>query len=488
MFFRLLASAINPKMLVCQSNSRVAYKKLSNCSYFLFNSKPSKHSFRSFHVCSNVLARNNVKINAKNTQNESKKDKQQDLISKLENIGEQMDFQEVNQTRAAQQVTLDEQNLDQSESKNSEREELESQILKTSDSETSEDNDYDFENEELDEQQSTKKDSTSSIFANKIEQKQIDSKNHEQNNQQTIENQKDSTKFVSSSKTSYNHIDHKQNMQELNQSNNDSDDIIAMLQQQQEGDSFKFRDDADDEYQNGDVEDDDDDDEDEYKEQLEEGLQQQFKESLDEVSSRLPKQKTSIEEVKQWGKADQQQIKQAWKDSVTAISKDTVAGGGYVFLGKTIPELRDFVNKEGEKKMRAKQLYQAINTDGVKDLMDISTVPLSWRQDMASRGVKTGRSKIHEKIVSEDGTTKFLLQLEDNRIVETVGIPSFNDGKEKLTVCISSQVGCPMRCSFCATGKGGFARNLMPHEIVDQVLTVKQEMGVDRINNVVFRG
>jgi 23S rRNA (adenine2503-C2)-methyltransferase len=59
--------------------------------------------------------------------------------------------------------------------------------------------------------------------------------------------------------------------------------------------------------------------------------------------------------------------------------------------------------------------------------------------------------------------------------------------KERLTVCVSSQVGCPMACDFCATGKGGFTRNLARHEIVDQVLTVQEDFG-ERVSNVVFMG
>jgi 23S rRNA (adenine2503-C2)-methyltransferase len=73
--------------------------------------------------------------------------------------------------------------------------------------------------------------------------------------------------------------------------------------------------------------------------------------------------------------------------------------------------------------------------------------------------------------------------LADGQIIETVGIPTGN----RLTVCVSSQVGCPMACDFCATGKGGFTRNLARHEIVDQVLTVQEDFQ-ERVSNVVFMG
>ena len=94
-----------------------------------------------------------------------------------------------------------------------------------------------------------------------------------------------------------------------------------------------------------------------------------------------------------------------------------------------------------------------------------------------------GRSQIHLHKVTPDGTEKFLLQLEDGEIVETVGIPT----AKRLTVYVSTQVGCPMTCDFCATGKGGFRRNLTRYEILDQVLTVQEIMG-ERVSNLVFMG
>ncbi|KAH9702079.1 Elp3 domain-containing protein [Citrus sinensis] len=83
---------------------------------------------------------------------------------------------------------------------------------------------------------------------------------------------------------------------------------------------------------------------------------------------------------------------------------------------------------------------------------------------------------------------QLLIKLEDNRLIETVGIPVEDEkGPMRLTACVSSQVGCPLRCSFCATGKGGFSRNLSSHEIVGQVLAI-EEIFKHRVTNVVFMG
>ncbi|EFN52752.1 hypothetical protein CHLNCDRAFT_36696 [Chlorella variabilis] len=137
----------------------------------------------------------------------------------------------------------------------------------------------------------------------------------------------------------------------------------------------------------------------------------------------------------------------------------------------------------GQPTYRAKQLRDA----GARSVHDVTTLSKDLRAQLAERGVRTGRSVLHHSVASPDGTRKFLLQLADGRVVEAVGIPADGGDRRRLTVCVSSQVGCPMRCTFCATGKGGFARNLLPHEIVDQVLTVQEEFG-QRVSNIVFMG
>jgi 23S rRNA (adenine2503-C2)-methyltransferase len=113
--------------------------------------------------------------------------------------------------------------------------------------------------------------------------------------------------------------------------------------------------------------------------------------------------------------------------------------------------------------------------------MDLSVFPKTLRQSLAE--VAVGRSELHYRSEAPDGTVKFLLKMTDGRIIETVGIPT----EKRLTVCVSSQVGCPMACDFCATGKGGFTRNLAKHEIIDQVLTVQEDFG-QRVSNIVFMG
>ena len=150
-------------------------------------------------------------------------------------------------------------------------------------------------------------------------------------------------------------------------------------------------------------------------------------------------------------------------------------------LGKSLPELTRWTQQQGQPAFRGKQLHQWLYQKGVRSLGDITVFPKKWRDQLADYSV--GRSQIDYRSIAPDKTRKYLLRLEDGLVIETVGIPS----PKRLTVCVSSQVGCPMKCDFCATGKGGFTRNLKTHEIVDQILTV-QEDWQQRVTNVVFMG
>jgi 23S rRNA (adenine2503-C2)-methyltransferase len=150
-------------------------------------------------------------------------------------------------------------------------------------------------------------------------------------------------------------------------------------------------------------------------------------------------------------------------------------------LGMSLAELTTWVQEQGQPAYRGKQLYQWIYQQGAKSLADITVFSKQWRESVKDTPI--GRSTIHHRAVASDGAVKYLLQLHDGQIVEAVGIPT----SKRLTVCVSSQVGCAMACTFCATGKGGFTRHLYPHEIIDQVLTVQEDFQ-ERVSHVVFMG
>ena len=129
----------------------------------------------------------------------------------------------------------------------------------------------------------------------------------------------------------------------------------------------------------------------------------------------------------------------------------------------------------GEPEFRARQVYEAIYHAQVPDLVQITTLPGKLRQHLAS-GHTVGLPETERRFESSDGTRRYLLRLADGRTVETVWMPE----PARDTLCISSQVGCPVDCKFCMTALMGLERNLTAGEIVGQVLFVARDNGLLR--------
>jgi 23S rRNA (adenine2503-C2)-methyltransferase len=134
-----------------------------------------------------------------------------------------------------------------------------------------------------------------------------------------------------------------------------------------------------------------------------------------------------------------------------------------------LPELREAIGSE-EPAFRAKQVYEALYRQQVSDLVQISSLPAKMRERLAV-GHAVGLPAVERLYESTDGTRRYLLRLEDGRTVETVLMPE----GERDTICISSQVGCPVDCKFCMTALLGLERSLTAGEIVGQVLLVARE-------------
>ena len=144
--------------------------------------------------------------------------------------------------------------------------------------------------------------------------------------------------------------------------------------------------------------------------------------------------------------------------------------------------LAQVVEEVGQPAFRAKQLEQWIYAKGVKSYDEMTNLPKAMREKLAEEYPLYSPSVV-AKQVSVDGTRKYLLRFHDGTMVETVGLPT----KDRLTMCFSTQAGCQMRCSFCATGKAGFVRHLAPGEIVDQIRVVADDFG-RRVTNAVAMG
>jgi 23S rRNA (adenine2503-C2)-methyltransferase len=138
-------------------------------------------------------------------------------------------------------------------------------------------------------------------------------------------------------------------------------------------------------------------------------------------------------------------------------------------VGMDLADLREALGPE-QPGYRAKQVYEAIYRNQASELVRISTLPAGMRANLAS-GHHVGLPAIEQWYQSVDGTRRYLLRLDDGRTVESVLMPE----GERDTICISSQVGCPVDCKFCMTALMGLERSLTAGEIVGQVLLVARE-------------
>jgi 23S rRNA (adenine2503-C2)-methyltransferase len=151
-------------------------------------------------------------------------------------------------------------------------------------------------------------------------------------------------------------------------------------------------------------------------------------------------------------------------------------------VGLTRQELEDLAVSWGEPRYRGRQLASWIYARGVDSPEAMTDLPAALRSTLAARA-EMGQLRLLRRQVARDGTEKLLLGLPDGEAIETVVLP-FPD---RTSLCVSSQVGCPVRCSFCATGRSGYARNLAAGEIVEQLLTARRLTG-RTITHVVFMG
>ncbi len=152
--------------------------------------------------------------------------------------------------------------------------------------------------------------------------------------------------------------------------------------------------------------------------------------------------------------------------------------------GLTLKEIEQITDELGATKFRARQIHNWIYLKSVKEIDEMTDLSKKFRDELKTVAQVTN-IKIKVKQVSTDGTIKYLLEFPDGECVETV-LMRF-DNRANLTACVSSQVGCAVNCSFCATGKRGFIRNLTYKEIIEQVLTIQRDTGL-KVTNVVFMG
>lgn len=151
-------------------------------------------------------------------------------------------------------------------------------------------------------------------------------------------------------------------------------------------------------------------------------------------------------------------------------------------LGMGASELEELAESYAQPRFRGRQIAAWLYRRNAASIADMSDLPATFRSEL-DRDAVLYRSKIAAASKSPDGTTKFLLELEDGQCIEAVLLPY----ERRVSACVSTQVGCAAGCAFCASAVGGLVRNLTAGEIVDEVLTLQQE-STRRITHVVYMG
>ena len=148
-----------------------------------------------------------------------------------------------------------------------------------------------------------------------------------------------------------------------------------------------------------------------------------------------------------------------------------------------LADMTEFIVSIGEKPFRAKQVYQWIHEKQADSFDEMTNISKKLRESLADAGYLTTLKKEEVQISKLDGTRKYLFQLEDGNVIESV-LMRYKHGN---SVCISSQVGCRMGCRFCASTLDGLVRGLRPAEMLDQIYQIGKDIG-ERISNVVVMG
>ena len=156
-------------------------------------------------------------------------------------------------------------------------------------------------------------------------------------------------------------------------------------------------------------------------------------------------------------------------------------------LDLSFHELETLLTGMGQQPYRARQVWQWLWQKGAQSPQEMTSLSAALRRDL-EEAAEIARPKVAAVQKSSDGTVKFLLELADGKLIETVLIPE----KGHYTQCLSTQAGCAMACTFCRTGQLGLTRNLTPGEILGQILTAKEHLGTQPgaplLRNLVFMG
>lgn len=152
--------------------------------------------------------------------------------------------------------------------------------------------------------------------------------------------------------------------------------------------------------------------------------------------------------------------------------------------GLTLKELKDFFTVAGEKRFRGDQVFEWLYSHMAETFDEMSTLPNYLRKKLNLYCELKTLTLVTTETSPRTGTRKYIFKTNDDYLVESVIIPD----PKRITLCISTQVGCPLDCQFCATGLMGYKRNLTSGEIIDQFLMATKDFGKNKISNIVYMG
>jgi 23S rRNA (adenine2503-C2)-methyltransferase len=153
----------------------------------------------------------------------------------------------------------------------------------------------------------------------------------------------------------------------------------------------------------------------------------------------------------------------------------------------TIDMAKKYFASVGEKDFRATQLYSWVYDRNIRSFDEMTNFSKQLRADLSSRFELTPLELVDRKRSADNGAEKFLFRTHDGEFIESVLLKNHLTEEGRITICVSSQAGCAMGCTFCATAGIGFKRNLETGEIIDQICQIRRETGLIN-NNVVFMG
>ncbi len=152
--------------------------------------------------------------------------------------------------------------------------------------------------------------------------------------------------------------------------------------------------------------------------------------------------------------------------------------------GMTLQEMNTYFYTIGEPKYRGGQVFNWLYNHLVTDFKEMNNLPKDFRSRLAEETIIQSLEYVDSEVSQSTGTKKYILQTSDKNKIESVIIPE----EKRTTLCISTQVGCPLDCKFCATGLMGYKKNLTSGEIFDQYLLAARDYGKESITNIVYMG